>query len=413
VRITNKEITMGSPRTGCVATLALLAPLLCPASATAVEIEASYAPNSGTTLQATVNQLCLAAQDGDRITIHLAAGEYHEQVSTTIGCGKAVSWHFAGAGVGQTVLRAAGVTSTFRQVDADFLYVALVACGTRNPWAKPSGENTCADHFDTKSVSYEFCLMGANNLDGEPEPFEPFTTSCELSNLTLDGTGASTSAIAMAWGSLLAHDIEVKNFAGNQIGCQNCRDVRIENVQLTCRTDPAVPAGGNGIAFAANTLTWEVGDASNQTGFRILHADIRRCNIGIVAQRLQGALIADNHIADSRIGIVLAGAGGVHVVSNWISGSAIVGMMLTATHQSTFASNLLSGHASAILFPASTATSVQGFVVPSTRDFFVGNVNHQDPSNQTPFITNSEGAEVFEHGTKTPSKMPSTTRWGW
>ena len=391
--------------------LVVLASITLPSlTAAAAELSVSYPNATDGRLQETVERLCAQAADGDRVTIHIAAGEYLEQVSTTIGCKKQVSWHFAGAGLNRTVMVSRGIVSDFGGVENPdgYVFSGMLACGASTPWTKPNGDDVCANHFPP-GVPLLLCRLASRDDDDQPRPFAPFSTSCEVSDLSFRADDARTpTAVVAAWSRLIVRRVAVDGFPHVNIGCNNCRDVDIEHARVRC-LPPGGPSGGRiGVAVVASNDTWPIATGQTSSGNRIRRVDVQGCANGIVGQRQTGLVLTDNHVGDGGLGVILQGASDVTLSHNRVVRSAI-GMALFNVHASAISFNHLADNVVGLRFMPSFATGAQpaqGFAAPSSGNAVEHNL---DFGNGQFLVDSDSGVNFTEEATVSPEAYPQ----GW
>jgi hypothetical protein len=320
--------------------------------AAAAELEDVY-PNGDPSLQHTLMRLCDQAVAGDRVTIRLAAGEIREQFSTTIACRKAVSWRFAGAGIGKTVFSDRGVSSKYvnpttgeEVTTPGRVFSVLLGCGPANPWTKPDGGNICETTFRAPifpEASRELCRWGA--VPEDPSILDDLATTCEFSDLTIkapvDANGArlgfAGGAIGAGWAVLIVRRVEIQGFPGGNIGCYHCR-ADVQHARLRCTA-----GSGIGIALATNDA-WPA-DGPKPSGTDVRHVDTQDCATGVLANRHAHASITDVNIAGGLDGMMLINADDLTVSHNRIVGTSGAGVRIIGTVGSTFSFNHLAGNA--------------------------------------------------------------------
>lgn len=409
-------------------------------AAAAAEIEAPWPNPDDHRLQDAVERLCDLASPGDRITIRIAAGEWHEQASTTIGCKKDVSWRFVGAGVGLTRLSAKGVLSNFKvfgtEVQSTSSFSALLVCGRANPWAvhpdyraQLHKNDVChATFYDPNNPdkhAEDYCLAGALLAPNTPDSFSPFGTTCEVSDLSIAGelypNGAedpnspTASGILAAYTNLTVRNVVAENFRHVQVGCQNCQNVTVEHVLARCRTlAPDMPRGANGVALAGNNGTWPASSTTRQNNTHIEHVDVVGCAFGIAAERQAGGTIAYNTITDSTIGVAFSGAGDIEIAHNRFVRNLVSGIALTNAHGVHIGFNHFSENRFALFFNDSKppGSSVQSFTSPSVDVELDHNLSF-DPAPGSLFIGENDPNNVFTYGPFTEPQTPEGDPAGW
>jgi hypothetical protein len=343
-----------------VAAVPLLITILARGAA-AAEIEAAYPNEQDERLQDTLERLCAQADAGDRVTIRLAPGVINEQVSTTIACQKALSWHFAGAGIGKTVLSAEGISSEYNGLRTEgVVFSAIISCGPANPWALPQGGNTCAR--DIPLVFRPFCEMGASPED--PAALPRLETSCEISDLTMTGASdrRAPTAIGAGWSRLVVKRVALSGFPGGNIGCTNCR-ADVEHARVGC--DP-----GRGLAVAINTnANWPQG--TMPSGSDVRRVDAQGCALGAIVVGQADGAFRDLHATDVSAGMQIIRGRRLTLSHNRIVRASVAGFVVLDTHDSTFAYNHLADNAVGLLFNPASSGNVLEHNLDFDNDVFI------------------------------------------
>jgi hypothetical protein len=159
--------------------------------------------------------------------------------------------------------------------------------------------------------------------------------------------------------------VEIHGFPGANIGCQNCRDARIEHARVRCDSG----GRGFGVAMVVNQ-NWPAGLLSS--GHEVSRVDAQECTFGVLVSGVADSTFTHNHASAVLDGMWLVGSPRVTVTHNRIVRAARNGLHLLGSPSSTVAFNHLVENPVGVRVAASAGTAVEHNLDFGNTVFIVG-----------------------------------------